>query len=496
MVLDCVLRPVEKRVPNVGLVLKRGSTSRTRSTNALTLFDFNYADDIAFMAHSTADAQRLLQALQTEAAACGLQTKAGEEKTSYMLFAGCVDQCITDVNGVKIPHVKKYRYLGRIFAEGDKNMNEMAIESRVKAAWTELDVYDYVWKQTNIFMSTKNLLFNAIVSSKLMFSCGSWMPSAAQMHALDTTFLSMKRYALKIPFRNNAGVRVHRAAIMGKDIFPSSMIIQAQLRLIGHATRHHTPLLAVCLWRPQTVFKRFRTFLTSASQYTRRDEDYLLQETTSRTAWQSIVQRAVEENESRIYGTSPSTHTPTFAHFDDTRSTLDIWKQFPTPFERQFCEEGMIPHFFDPEWVNAYTDGSQKDGVSGAAVHFPANQFADIVATVPPKPINDRSAGLETNNRAELWAALQALRRGSLVKLALHVDSQLTWQFLLSSVYSHWINDYKGLENRDLLRKISKLVFARREPMLIFKVRSHNGNPHNEKVDQLADEARALQIGR
>ena len=297
MVLDCVLRAVEKRVPNVGLVLKRGSMSRTRSTNALTLFDFNYADDIAFMAHSTVDAQRLLQALQIEAAACGLQTKAGEEKTAYMLFAGCVDQCITDVNGVKIPHVKKYRYLGRFFAEGDKNMNEMAIESRVKAAWTELHVYDYVWKQTNIFMSTKNLLFNAIVSSKLMFSCGSWMPSAAQMHALDTTFLSMKRYALKIPFRNNAG-------------------------------------------------------------------------------------------------------------------------------------------------------------------------------------------------------ALQALRRGSLVKLALHVDSQLTWQFLLSSVYSHWINDYKGLENRDLLRKISKLVFARREPMLIFKVRSHNGNPHNEKVDQLADEARALQIGR
>ena len=41
------------------------------------------------------------------------------------------------------------------------------------------------------------------------------------------------------------------------------------------------------------------------------------------------------------------------------------------------------------------------------------------------------------------------------MKLALHVDSQLTWQFLLSSVYSHWINDYKGLENRDLLRKIS-----------------------------------------
>ena len=84
----------------------------------------------------------------------------------------------------------------------------------------------------------------------------------------------------------------------------------------------------------------------------------------------------------------------------------------------------MIPHFFDTEWVNAYTDGSQKDGVSGAAVHFLANEFADIVATVPPKPINDRSAGLETNNRAELWAALQALRRGSLVKLALHVDSQ------------------------------------------------------------------------
>ena len=96
-----------------------------------------------------------------------------------------------------------------------------------------------------------------------------------------------------------------------------------------------------------------------------------------------------------------------------------------------------------------------------------------------------------TNNRMEMTAvirALESLAPGSRVRL--HTDSQYVQQGI-----SHWIHawkkrgwrtaDKKPVKNEDLWRRIDEL--AGQHEIEWLWVRGHDGNPGNEKADELAN---------
>ena len=98
---------------------------------------------------------------------------------------------------------------------------------------------------------------------------------------------------------------------------------------------------------------------------------------------------------------------------------------------------------------------------------------------------------LTTNNRMEMTAvirALEAVQPGSRVRL--HTDSQYVQQGITAWIVSWKKNgwrtaDKKPVKNADLWQKLDELARAREVEWLW--VRGHDGNPGNERADELAN---------
>ena len=135
-----------------------------------------------------------------------------------------------------------------------------------------------------------------------------------------------------------------------------------------------------------------------------------------------------------------------------------------------------------------YTDGSAKPNPDG-----PGGWAALLIAGDHRKELSGGEAST-TNNRMELTAAieaLQALKQPSTVTL--HTDSQYlkngieTW--MRNWIKNGWKTaNKKPVKNQELWQQLHSA--AQRHEIDWQWVRGHNGNEHNERVDQLATAAR------
>ena len=140
----------------------------------------------------------------------------------------------------------------------------------------------------------------------------------------------------------------------------------------------------------------------------------------------------------------------------------------------------------EPEVV-AYTDGGCRGNPGPGAWAFL------LINPVTHKAL-ERTGGepLTTNNRMEMLAAIEALAaiKKPGMRVLLYSDSQL----LIKSV-TEWIPGWKArgwrkkdgeLKNVDLLKRLDEV--NRLHQVTWQWVRGHNGNPGNERVDQLTND--------
>jgi len=134
--------------------------------------------------------------------------------------------------------------------------------------------------------------------------------------------------------------------------------------------------------------------------------------------------------------------------------------------------------------VEIYTDGACKGnpGVGGwGALLRHGGETRELYGGEPQT----------TNNRMEMTAvirALEALEPGSRVRL--HTDSQYVQQGIKEWIHSWkrrgWLTaDKKPVKNVELWRRLDELA-AQHEVEWLW-VRGHDGNPGNEKADELAN---------
>lgn len=95
-----------------------------------------------------------------------------------------------------------------------------------------------------------------------------------------------------------------------------------------------------------------------------------------------------------------------------------------------------------------------------------------------------------TNNRMELTAAIEALNAlKSACQIDLYTDSQYVRMGIMEWM-AQWIKrgwktaDKKPVKNQDLWQALHDATA--RHTITWHWVKGHNGNPHNERVDQLA----------
>jgi len=131
--------------------------------------------------------------------------------------------------------------------------------------------------------------------------------------------------------------------------------------------------------------------------------------------------------------------------------------------------------------VTIYTDGSCK-GNPGPGGYGAILQYADDYGRRYERAISGGIAHT-TNNRAELLAAIQALRA---LKEPCQVELYTDSQYLVTVATGG-----RARANLDLVSELRALMQTHQ--VAVHRIAGHNGHPGNERADQLAQEAATLQ---
>ena len=132
--LDYVLRTTIYKIKENGFELTK---RRSRRYSAKTINDTDYADDIAILVNSPAQAETLLHSLERATAGIGLHVNA--HKTEYMCYNQTGDISTLDETSLKL--VDKFTYLGSSVSSTEKD-----IDTQLTKAWTAIDRLSIIWK--------------------------------------------------------------------------------------------------------------------------------------------------------------------------------------------------------------------------------------------------------------------------------------------------------------------------------------------------------------
>ena len=137
---------------------------RSRRYPAKTITDADYADDIALLANTPAQAETLLHSLERAAAGIGLHVNA--DKTEYMYFNQRGN--ISTLNGSSLKLVDKFPYL-----KSSVLSTETDINAWLAKGLTVIDWLSVIWK-SDLTDKKKSSFFQTAVVSILLYGCTTW----------------------------------------------------------------------------------------------------------------------------------------------------------------------------------------------------------------------------------------------------------------------------------------------------------------------------------
>ena len=159
--LDYVLRTSIDKIKENGFELTKKISWRY-PTKAFT--DAGYADDIAILANTPAQAETLLHSLEWAAAGIGLHVNA--HKTEYICFNQTGNISTQGNSYLKL--VDKFTYLGSSVSSTKKDIN-----TQLTKAWAGIDRLSVIWK-SDLTDKMKHSFFQATVASILLYGCTIW----------------------------------------------------------------------------------------------------------------------------------------------------------------------------------------------------------------------------------------------------------------------------------------------------------------------------------
>ena len=173
----------------------------SNGTNSLVvygthIFDWiGYADVLVIAFSDNQNLQIGLNILQSVFTRFGLAMIVGK-KTMIMNYNGEPEQypsCIVKVDGEVVENVKVFKYLGSQVHYGQHTTGDTEITTRIDMA--ESKFYEYGKKLMNfkIKLSTRILILNSLVRSRLTNGCQTWILSSAQRDRLNSSYTSMIR---------------------------------------------------------------------------------------------------------------------------------------------------------------------------------------------------------------------------------------------------------------------------------------------------------------
>ena len=158
-----------------------------------TITDADYADDIALLANTPAQAETLLHSLKREAAGIGLHVNA--DKTEYMYFHQ--RGVVSTVNCGSLKLMDKFTYHGSSVSSTEKDIN-----ARLAKAWTAIDKLSVMWK-SDLTDKIKRSFSQAAVVSILQYGCTTRTLTKHMEKKLDGDNTRMLRAVLNKSWRKH-----------------------------------------------------------------------------------------------------------------------------------------------------------------------------------------------------------------------------------------------------------------------------------------------------
>ena len=155
--------------------------------------DVDYADDIALLTNTPAQAETLLHSLEQAAAGIGLHVNA--YKTKYMCFNQRGD--ISTLNGNSLKLVDKFTYLVSSVSSMKTDINTWLAK-----AWTTIDRLSVIWK-SDLTDKMKCSFFQAAVILILLDRCTTWMLTKHMEKNLDGNYSRMLQAILNKSWRQH-----------------------------------------------------------------------------------------------------------------------------------------------------------------------------------------------------------------------------------------------------------------------------------------------------
>jgi hypothetical protein len=217
---------------------------RSRRHPKEALADLDFADDIALLSDTVAEAQELLTRVETACKKVGLALNGPKTKALSYNIQNPQPLCTSD--GTTLEYKDDFKYLGSWVDDSAKD-----ISVRKALAWKALNGMSKIWT-SNMNTGLKKRFFLATVESILLYGCESWSLTEKIEKQLDGCYTRMLRKALNVHW----SAHMTNAELYGKLPKLSDKIASRRLQLAGHCHRH--PELStqkLVLWEPNRGHK-------------------------------------------------------------------------------------------------------------------------------------------------------------------------------------------------------------------------------------------------
>ena len=229
--LDYAMRIATDNRTDLGFTLKK---SRSRRYPAIVITDTDFADDIALLSDTLAQAEKLLHRTQMAASQIGLHIN--EAKTEFMSFNIATPTLKTN-QGKTLKYVNDFQYLGSWI-----NSCEKDISTRIGKAWSALNKMDIIWKST-LQAPLKIAFFKSTVQSVLLYGSSTWTLTKSLTKKLDGAYTKMLRVVKGVTWRQH----LTNDQFYGNLAKITGIIKEQRTMFSGHCWRTIHKLL---LWEP------------------------------------------------------------------------------------------------------------------------------------------------------------------------------------------------------------------------------------------------------
>ena len=255
---------------------------KSRRIGPLNLTDLDFADDIALLSNTSAQAQELLRKVEHAASCVGLHMNA--KKTQFMTFNQPGRVSIQTMDGSSLKKVDDFKYLGSWVRS-----TEQDIKVRKAMAWKACNKLTKIWKST-LSRHLKLKLFQATVESVLLYGCETWTVTKKISKSMDGCYTRMLRTVLNVSWREH---------MTNKDLYGdlppvTSKITSRRLQFAGHCKRAEGTVVSnLVTWQPTHGKRSQGRPKKNYVELLQEDTGYSIQEIETtmqdRSVWRAII---------------------------------------------------------------------------------------------------------------------------------------------------------------------------------------------------------------